>query len=116
MNAHETLHYAVGDSKLGAVIAATSDEGVAAILIADDADRAVRELRNAFPGVTLVEDRSLAGAAVEAAARLVDAPQRGFDLPLDLRGSELELAVWQALRTIPAGETRSYGALAKALA
>ena len=115
MNAYETLHFAVGDSKLGAVIAATSDKGVAAILIADDADRAMRELRNAFPDVTLAEDRSLAGAAVEAATRLVDAPQRGFDLPLDLRGSELELAVWQALRAIPVGETRSYGALAKAL-
>jgi AraC family transcriptional regulator of adaptative response/methylated-DNA-[protein]-cysteine methyltransferase len=115
MNAYETLHYAVGNSKLGTVIAAASDKGIAAILIADDADRAVRELRSAFPDVTLVEDRSVAGAAVEAATRLVDAPQRGFDLPLDLRGSELELAVWQALRAIPAGETRSYGALAQAL-
>jgi AraC family transcriptional regulator, regulatory protein of adaptative response / methylated-DNA-[protein]-cysteine methyltransferase len=115
MNACETLHFAVGNSKLGAVIAAASDKGVAAILIADDADRAVRELHSAFPDVTLVEDRSVAGAAVEAATRLVDAPQRGFDLPLDLRGSELELAVWQALRAIPAGETRSYGALAQAL-
>jgi AraC family transcriptional regulator of adaptative response/methylated-DNA-[protein]-cysteine methyltransferase len=115
MNAYETLHYAVGESSLGAVISATSDKGVAAILIADDAERATHELRSAFPGVTLIEDRSLAGAAVEAATRLVDAPQRGFDLPLDLRGSGLELAVWQALRTIPAGETRSYGALARAL-
>ena len=115
MHAYKTLHYAVGESRLGAVIAATSDKGVAAILIADDANRTVRELRSAFPGITLVEDRSLAGAAAEAAARLVDAPRRGFDLPLDLRGSKLELAVWQALRAIPAGETRSYGALAKAL-
>ena len=115
MNAPETLRYAIGDSTLGTVIAATSDKGVAAILIADGAEHAKRELRSAFPGVTLVEDRSRAGAAVEAAAKLVDAPQRGFDLPLDLRGSELELAVWQALRAIPAGETRSYGALAKVL-
>ncbi|HEU4961404.1 MAG TPA: methylated-DNA--[protein]-cysteine S-methyltransferase [Sphingomonas sp.] len=115
MKAKETLHYAIGGSTLGVVIAATSDKGVAAILIADDADRAARELRSAFPGVTLVEDRSLAGAALAAAVRLVDTPRHEFDLPLDLRGSELELAVWQALRAIPAGETRSYGALAKAL-
>ena len=115
MNAKETLHYAIGGSTVGTVIAATSDKGVAAILIADDASRAVRELRTAFPGATLVEDQSLAGAALAAAVRLVDAPQHEFDLPLDLRGSELELAVWQALCAIPAGETRSYGALAKAL-
>jgi len=42
--------------------------------------------------------------------------RRGLDLPLDPRGSALELAVWEALRNIPAGETRSYGALAKAIA
>jgi AraC family transcriptional regulator of adaptative response/methylated-DNA-[protein]-cysteine methyltransferase len=115
MNAHETLHYAIGESRLGAVVAATSGKGVAAILMADDGDGAVRELRNAFPGATLVEDPSLAGPAAEAATRLVDSPRRGFDLPLDLRGSELELAVWQALRAIPPGETRSYGALARVL-
>ena len=46
---------------------------------------------------------------------LVDAPHLGSNLPLDLRGSDLELAVWTALRTIPSGETRTYGALAKML-
>jgi AraC family transcriptional regulator of adaptative response/methylated-DNA-[protein]-cysteine methyltransferase len=115
MKAKETLHYAIGGSTLGTVIVATSDRGVAAILIADDASRAVRELRTAFPVTVLIEDRSRAGAALEAAIRLVDAPQSAFDPPLDLRGSKLEQAVWQALRAIPAGETRSYGALAKVL-
>lgn len=38
-----------------------------------------------------------------------------FDQTLDLRGSPVEVAVWNALRTIPAGETRSYGAIAKSL-
>jgi len=115
MKAKETLHYAIGGSTLGTVIVATSDRGVAAILIADDASHAVRELRKAFPVATLVEDRSFAGAALAAAVRLVDEPQSAFDLPLDLRGSELEQAVWQALRAIPAGATRSYGALARTL-
>ena len=38
-----------------------------------------------------------------------------FDTPLALHGSEFALAVWQALREIPKGETRSYAALARAL-
>ena len=38
-----------------------------------------------------------------------------FDLPLDLVGSEFQLKVWNALLTIPYGETRSYGQLAKTL-
>jgi len=45
----------------------------------------------------------------------VDAPQHCLSLPLDMRGSDLELAVWEALRAIPSGETRTYGGLAKTL-
>jgi methylated-DNA-[protein]-cysteine S-methyltransferase len=39
---------------------------------------------------------------------------RAFDLPLVLRGSEHQLAVWAALRDIPWGETRSYGEITSA--
>jgi AraC family transcriptional regulator of adaptative response/methylated-DNA-[protein]-cysteine methyltransferase len=46
---------------------------------------------------------------------LVDAPHLGTDLQLDLRGSPVEVAVWEALRAVPAGETRSYGAIAQSL-
>jgi methylated-DNA-[protein]-cysteine S-methyltransferase len=37
---------------------------------------------------------------------------REFDLPLDMSGSPFQLAVWQALTTIPYAETRSYGEIA----
>ncbi|RBP51579.1 methylated-DNA--[protein]-cysteine S-methyltransferase [Arenicella xantha] len=38
--------------------------------------------------------------------------RRAFDLPLDAAGTEFQQTVWQALRTIPFGETRSYGDVA----
>jgi len=38
---------------------------------------------------------------------------REFDVPLDLAGSEFQLKVWKALSTIPYGETRTYGQIAK---
>ena len=38
-----------------------------------------------------------------------------FDLPLDLHGTPFQRAVWQALLAIPAGRTRSYGEIARAL-
>ena len=40
---------------------------------------------------------------------------REFDVPLDLRGTEFQLAVWAALAAIPFGETRTYGAIAGAI-
>ncbi len=42
-----------------------------------------------------------------------DGERRRFDLALDLRGTPLQLAVWEQLRTIPYGETNSYGELAE---
>ncbi len=40
---------------------------------------------------------------------------REFDVPLDVRGTDFQRQVWQLLRTIPYGETRSYGQLARAI-
>ena len=42
--------------------------------------------------------------------------RRSFSVPLDPRGTPFQLAVWQALVAIPYGETRSYGAIARAVA
>ena len=41
---------------------------------------------------------------------------RVFDLPLAPRGTAFQIAVWELLRTIPSGETTTYGALARRLA
>jgi AraC family transcriptional regulator, regulatory protein of adaptative response / methylated-DNA-[protein]-cysteine methyltransferase len=113
--AAEALRFGYGETRLGLALVARSGRGVAAILLGDDRPRLRRELAAAFPGAQLIEDEAgLAGTAAQVAA-FVDAPHLGLDMPLDLRGSELERAVWQALRAIPAGETRSYGELAKAL-
>jgi methylated-DNA-[protein]-cysteine S-methyltransferase len=40
---------------------------------------------------------------------------RAFDLPLELRGTDSQLAVWEHLRTIPYGETESYGEVTRAV-
>jgi len=38
--------------------------------------------------------------------------RKKFDIPLNLKGTEFQVKVWEALKTIPYGETRSYGELA----
>jgi methylated-DNA-[protein]-cysteine S-methyltransferase len=39
--------------------------------------------------------------------------RRGFDMPLELMGTEFQRRVWTALQTIPFGETRSYAQIAR---
>jgi len=111
----ETFRFGYGDTGLGTVLAAESSHGVVALFIGDDRARLLRDLKDAFPEAELVLDQPGLAPTLAKAAALVKAPHLGTDLKLDLRGSPLEVAVWNALRAIPPGETRSYGAIAKSL-
>jgi AraC family transcriptional regulator of adaptative response/methylated-DNA-[protein]-cysteine methyltransferase len=111
----ETLRFGYGDTTLGAIVVAESLRGVVALFIGDDRAKLLLDLKHAFPGVKLVLDQAGLAQSVAKAVALVDAPHLGTDLPLDLRGSPVELAVWHALQAIPAGETRTYGAIAQRL-
>lgn len=111
----DTLHYGFGQSRLGCTLVAVSDKGVAAILFGRSPAQLREELAETFPNAERIEDASKLSGELAAAVALLDDPRAGFDLPLDLRGSGQELAVWTALRAIPPGETRTYGELAKAL-
>jgi AraC family transcriptional regulator of adaptative response/methylated-DNA-[protein]-cysteine methyltransferase len=111
----KALRFGYGDTTLGTVLAAEGDRGVAAIFLGEDRARLLRDLEAAFPDATLIADEAGLAATIAKAVALIDAPRLGTDLHLDLRGSAIEIAVWEALRSIPPGETRTYGALAKAL-
>lgn len=68
-----------------------------------------------FPGKTPTPPEP-ARAALPAVTEQLDAYFRGerrtFDIPLDMRGTPFDRAVWRALLDIPYGETSSYGELA----
>jgi methylated-DNA-[protein]-cysteine S-methyltransferase len=55
----------------------------------------------------------------EKAARQLEAykrdPDSAFDLPVAIQGTELQKAVWRAMRAIPRGSTRTYGDVAREL-
>jgi methylated-DNA-[protein]-cysteine S-methyltransferase len=58
-------------------------------------------------------DDNAFGHAVEQLGRYFAGDLREFDLPLDLVGTPFQRRVWEALTTIPYGETRSYGEIAR---
>jgi AraC family transcriptional regulator, regulatory protein of adaptative response / methylated-DNA-[protein]-cysteine methyltransferase len=111
----ETLRYGYGDTALGAIVVAESGRCVVALFIGDDRTKLLRDLKDAFPEAEFALDETGLAQTIAKAVALVDAPHLGTDLPLDLRGWPVEVAVWQALRAIPAGGTRTYGAIAQSL-
>lgn len=111
----EDIRFGFGEFSLGTVLVAVSNKGVSAILMGDDRQALSRELADAFPQARLTSGKVGLDEEVAHVVAFLDAPHKGLDLPLDIRGSALEQAVWQALRDVPAGRTVSYGQIAKTL-
>jgi AraC family transcriptional regulator, regulatory protein of adaptative response / methylated-DNA-[protein]-cysteine methyltransferase len=111
----ETLRFGFGDTPLGLILVAEGAHGVVALFMGDERTKLGLELREAFPEAQLLRDDAGLSKTIAKAVALIEAPHLGTDLPLDLRGSPIEVAVWEALRAVPAGETRTYGAIARDL-
>lgn len=101
---------------VGEVLLVTDAEGaVRALDFADYEERMQRLLKRHAPGASLVP-----GRAPEATRSAVEAYFAGDTRALEglkvtTGGTVFQRAVWAALRTIPAGETWSYGRLASAI-
>jgi AraC family transcriptional regulator, regulatory protein of adaptative response / methylated-DNA-[protein]-cysteine methyltransferase len=109
----EEIRFAVGQSSLGAILVASSRQGVASILLGDDPDELVRNLQDRFPQAHLIGADREYEALVARVIGFIEAPGLGLDLPLDVRGTAFQQRVWQALREIPTGRTVSYAEIAR---
>ena len=111
--AQTDIRFAAGECSLGSILVAQSERGVCAIFLGDDPDALVRELLDQFPNANLIGGDAGFEQLVAKVVGFVEAPERGFDLPLDVRGTAFQQRVWQSLRKIPAGSTASYTDVAK---
>jgi AraC family transcriptional regulator of adaptative response/methylated-DNA-[protein]-cysteine methyltransferase len=107
--ANEEIRFATGRTSLGAILVASGRKGVVSILLGDNPDELVRDLRGRFAKARLVGGDSAYEALVARVVGDVETPCIGLDLPRDVRRTAFEQRVWRALRHIPAGETISRG-------
>ncbi len=111
----QTIRYCCFPSPLGAILVAATDKGVCSVKIGDSAEALKDILAREFSQASLRED---ARALKEYRERIL-AFVRGDDslarVPLDIRGTVFQRKVWDALRRIPAGETRTYRQIASAI-
>ena len=104
----ETIRWAMAETWLGPMLVAATDKGICRLSF----DEGEAELRARFPYARIEKGGEAMRALAERAVAAVDAPERPHDLPLDVRGTAFQEAVWGALSRIPAGESLSYAALA----
>jgi methylated-DNA-[protein]-cysteine S-methyltransferase len=101
-------YYKEMDSLVGRLTIVASDKGLAAVLWEDDNPKRTR--------VRIYAENNSHPVLIEAERQLkeyFEGQRTSFSLALEPVGTEFQRAVWKALSTIPYGETRSYGDIAR---
>jgi AraC family transcriptional regulator, regulatory protein of adaptative response / methylated-DNA-[protein]-cysteine methyltransferase len=109
------VQYALVPCTVGLLLAASTERGLCAVMLGDEAESLEAALRREYPAATVERDQR---ALEDYAKKIVDQLLGGkaeSSPPLDISGTPFQWQVWDALRRIPAGETRSYQAIAKGL-
>ncbi len=101
MSAMVEMGWTVCEGPVGALTVVAGEAGIRGVWFEGQAPALAAGSRQEMPAVTAQLEEYFAGE------------RQAFDLELDLRGEPLQLAVWEQLRTIPYGETISYGELTK---
>ncbi len=105
-----TIRWAVVETSLGSMLVAATGKGVCRLSFG----RGREELERLFPQAELVEGGEEFARLLQRVVVAIEDPASGRDIPIDVRGTAFQEAVWRELRKIPRGETRSYAEIAAA--
>jgi AraC family transcriptional regulator, regulatory protein of adaptative response / methylated-DNA-[protein]-cysteine methyltransferase len=109
----EVIRYTTVETPVGVVLAASTERGICSIRVGQDEMSLVKEVFVEFPHASIVrDDESLRDVAIVLASAVRGEDDAGV-LPLDLQGTAFQIRVWESLRTIPVGETRTYSDVAE---
>jgi len=107
------IRFGTTDSPFGETLIALTDRGICGLSFLDDVNEngPLSALQRRWPGAALREDRP----AVRKVAKEIFRRDFENQVSLDLKGTNFQLKVWEALLRIPAGALVSYGDVAQAI-
>jgi AraC family transcriptional regulator of adaptative response/methylated-DNA-[protein]-cysteine methyltransferase len=109
----QRISYCCFSTPLGTVLVATTEKGICSVKLADDGARLRRLLAEEFSEARLVESQLT--ELKEKILSFIEGETTLAKLPLDIRGTVFQRRVWDELRRIPRGETRTYREIARAI-
>lgn len=110
MNKNQTIHFLIKDGSIGTLLVAKSDQGIAAILMGEDAMMLRSELQAQFISHSVIEAQD--DQELLSVINWIENPVKPFDLPLHVEGTAFQQRVWAAIQAIPVGKTMSYAEIA----
>lgn len=109
------INYTIADCELGKLLVARTKRGVCSVTFGDTKKELADGLSREFPNAEITEASDDLANAVDAIIKYLLGKSRRLVLPLDLQATTFQMQVWDFLRKIPYGETRSYAEIAEAL-
>jgi AraC family transcriptional regulator of adaptative response/methylated-DNA-[protein]-cysteine methyltransferase len=109
------VRYTIVPTEAGHLLAAATDRGLCAVMLGDGAEPLESALRREYPAAVFERDDNDLREYTQTVVERISGSGNQVGLPLDVAGSAFQWQVWEALRRIPVGETRSYQAIAQEL-
>ena len=97
---------------LGMLLVAATEGGICAVKLGEHQNDLESNLRAEFPQAELHRDDPVLGDWVTALVEHLEGRLTALDLPVDVQSTAFQRRVWEYLRTIPYGETRTYQQIA----
>ncbi len=110
-----SITFTIAPTPLGRLLVAATERGLCAVRFGESATDLERDLRTEFHAADLRRDDTATRRYVEPLLAAIRGENTTIDLPLDVRATAFQMKVWEKLRQIPRGETRSYGDIARAI-
>ena len=107
------INYTIVASSMGRLLVAMTERGVCAVRMGDSDSELEKDLREEFPQAEIKRADSVLREPVQKILNHLDHNEPHLDLPLDIRSTAFQRQVWEKLRSIPYGQTVSYGDVAK---
>lgn len=109
------ISYTIAPCALGRLLVAATERGVCAVRLGDSDEVLQADLKNEYPVAEIKRADDALAKSVQSVLDYLAGKQPRLDLPLDIQATAFQWQVWESLRAIPGGETRSYSEVAKAV-
>lgn len=106
------ISYTIAECPLGKLLVAATEKGICAVSLGDSEAELEQSLFNEFSKAEISRDDSGLKNYIEEILERLDGNNARLDLPTDVRATAFQRRVWQELKRIPRGETRSYKEIA----
>jgi AraC family transcriptional regulator of adaptative response/methylated-DNA-[protein]-cysteine methyltransferase len=107
------IHYAIVPCELGFLLVAATEKGLCSVALGDSPEELESQLKREFPRAQVLAGHAQLQESVQHVLSRVEGHAPHQELPLDIRATAFQQRVWEALRSIPRGETRTYSQVAQ---